>query len=185
MDQNLTFLVGDKIDKPGTKTLRRQFLATLSTLRKARKSVIVIAPIPRTLNYINIGECLQRTAQGIFVVPILRSDCSFSCDNYLAAQRPVIEFLRTIERLDQLHVVWPEGVTCDHGICAAQIDTTPLYRDGGHITYDASVLLTRMLIADKLDLTLQHPANAVEPESAMQRPPRRPTPLGNQAADAQ
>ena len=174
-------LVGDKVEKPDTKTLRRQFLATLSALRTAQKNVIVIAPLPYPENNINIGKCLQRKAQGIFVFPILRSDCSFSYETYQAAGSREIEFLRTMEQLDHINVVWPERVTCDNEICAAQIDGTPLYRDTGHITYDASILLARKLhIADKLDLTLQHPANA-----AVQWPPRRTTPLGNQTAGAQ
>jgi peptidoglycan/LPS O-acetylase OafA/YrhL len=154
-------LVGDKVEKPDTKTLRRQFVATLTALRTARKNVILIAPLPRTTNHINIGYCLERKAQGAFVFPMLRSDCSFSYDSYQAAQGPVIEFLRKLERLDHINIVWPESVTCHNEICAAQIDGTPLYRDGGHITFDASILLARKLhIADKLDLTLQHPANA-------------------------
>jgi hypothetical protein len=152
------FLVGDKIEQPDIKTLRREFLATLSALRGAQKSVIVIAPAPNPGNT-NIGECLERTALGVFIFPILRSDCSFSYNDYLASERTVIEFLRTLEVFDQLYVVWPESVTCNHETCAAQIGGTALYRDGGHITYDASIMLTRMLhIADKLALPLPTPA---------------------------
>jgi len=157
-----SILVGDKVEKSNTETLRRYFLATVSALRAERKNVIVISPVPRTTNHINIGECLQRRLQGVFVFPVLRSDCSFSYDSYRAAQQPVIEFLQTMERLDQLKIIWPESVTCDKETCVAQIGETPLYVDDGHITYNASILLARMLdIADKLDLGLQRPANAV------------------------
>src|SRR5205807_3821800 len=65
-------------------------------------------------NNINIGKCLQRKAQGIFVFPILRSDCSFSYETYQAAGSREIEFLRTMEQLDHINVVWPERVTCDN-----------------------------------------------------------------------
>jgi hypothetical protein len=159
------FLVGDKVEKPDAKTLRTKFLATLSALRTAQKKVIVIAPLPSP-NNINIGECLERKAQGIFVFPVLRNDCSFSYEDYQAAWPRTIKLLRTMETLDHINVVWPESVTCDNQICAAQIDGTPIYRDTGHITYDASILLTRMLhVGDKLDLAL----NAVEPETAIKR----------------
>jgi peptidoglycan/LPS O-acetylase OafA/YrhL len=165
MDPPQGFLVGNTVEKSDRETLRRQFSATLYALRTAKKKVILIAPVPRTVNHINIGECLQRSAQGVIVFPILGSNCSFSYESYWVAQRPVIEFLRAAERLDQLHVIWPESVTCEQATCVAQLEATPLYRDDGHITYDASVLLTRMLhIADDLDLPLQRRANAVEPE---------------------
>jgi hypothetical protein len=157
------FLVGDKVEKPDIKTLRTHFLETLSALGAAQKNVILIAPAPRTIGYVNIGACLERKAQRIFFFPILRNDCSFAYDNYRTAQRPVIEFLQTLERLSHVNVIWPESVTCNHETCAAQIGETPLYHDNGHITYDASVLLTRMLhIADKLDLTPQRTANTVQ-----------------------
>jgi peptidoglycan/LPS O-acetylase OafA/YrhL len=159
------FLVGDKVEKLDTETLRKQFLATLSALRIAQKNVVVIAPLPGP-NNINIGECLERKAQGIFVFPVLRNDCSFSYEDYQAAWPGAIKLLRTMETLDHINVVWPESVTCDKQTCAAQINGTPIYRDTGHMTYDASILLTRMLhIGDKLDLTL----NAVEPETAIKR----------------
>jgi peptidoglycan/LPS O-acetylase OafA/YrhL len=149
------YLVGDRVERKEAKTLRRQFLATLYALRAARKKVIVIAPVPRTIGNINIGLCLERRAQGIPVFSaVLGSDCSFTYDNYRMAQRPVIEFLRTLERLNHINVIWPESVTCRNQTCAAQIDGTPIYLDDGHITYDASILLTRMLrIAEKLGLT--------------------------------
>jgi hypothetical protein len=148
------YLVGDKVEKPDIKTLRTQFLGTISVLGAARKNVILIAPVPRTIGGVNIGACLERKAQRIFFFPTLRNDCSFAYDNYGTAHRPVIEFLQTLERLSHVNVIWPESVTCNHETCVAQIGETPLYRDGpGHITYDASVLLTRMLhIADKLGL---------------------------------
>jgi peptidoglycan/LPS O-acetylase OafA/YrhL len=158
------FVIGDRVAKPDTRTLERQFLATLSALRTTQKNVIVIAPLPHPANNINIGECLERKAQGVFVYPLLRTDCSFSYDDYQAAWSSEIKFLRKIAELDDINIVRPESVTCDNKICAAQIEGTPLYRDTGHITYDASLLLTRMLrIADMLELPLQRRANAVEP----------------------
>ena len=121
-----------------------------------------MAALPHPGNNINIGECLERRAQRVIVFSLLRSDCSFDYDSYQAAWAPEIKFLKEMEILDHINVVWPESVTCDNETCAAQIDGTPLYRDTGHLTYDASVLLTRMLhIADMLDLTRQRPANAV------------------------
>jgi hypothetical protein len=154
---NHKLLVGDSVETPDKKTdietLQNQFLATLDSLRIAHKNVIVIAPPPG--NGINIRECLERKAHGQFVVPMLQSDCSFSYHSYQAWWGRVIEFLRNLERLEHINVVWPESVTCNHENCAAQIDGTPIYLDGSHITYDASILLTRMLhIADKLDSTL-------------------------------
>jgi peptidoglycan/LPS O-acetylase OafA/YrhL len=162
---NTNLLIGDNIEtreiKTSTEMIRRQFLATLSTLGAAHKTVIVIAPPPG--NNFDIGECLERKAQGLFVFPILGSDCSFSYDSYQAAAGSAIEFLRDLERLDHINVIWPESVTCNRKTCAAQIDETPLYRSGFHITYDASILLTRMLhIAEKLDLTRESSANAVQ-----------------------
>ena len=159
-----SYLLGDKVERPDRKTLLRQFLSTLYTLRTAGKKVIVIASVPRTIGYINIGECLQRRAEGIFVLSGLPNDCSFTYDRYRTAQRPIIEFLRTVERLNHINVIWPESVMCHDQTCAAQIDGTPIYRDTGHITYGASVLLTRMLhIGDKLNLTPSAFANAAEP----------------------
>jgi len=159
-----SYLLGDKVERLDRKTLLRQFLSTLYTLRTAGKKVIVIASVPRTIGYINIGECLQRRAEGIFVLSGLPNDCSFTYDRYRMAQRPIIEFLRTVERLNHINVIWPESVMCHDQTCAAQIDGTPIYRDTGHITYGASVLLTRMLhIGDKLNLTPSAFANAAEP----------------------
>jgi peptidoglycan/LPS O-acetylase OafA/YrhL len=166
-----SYLLGDKVERPDRKTLLRQFLSTLYALRTAGKKVIVIAPVPRTIGDINMGECLQRRAQTIFVTIFvlsgLRSDCSFTYDNYRMAQRPVIEFLRTVERLNHINVVWPESVTCDDQTCAAEIGGIPIYRDAWHITSDASILLTRMLhIAEKLNLTPQRLTNPAQFERA-------------------
>jgi SGNH domain (fused to AT3 domains) len=42
---------------------------------------------------------------------------------------------------------------CDNETCAAQIGKNLLYRDDAHLTYEGSVLVSRMLhIADKLKI---------------------------------
>jgi peptidoglycan/LPS O-acetylase OafA/YrhL len=159
------FLVGDKVEKAQTQTLRTHFLKTLSALRQAGKYVIIIAPLPRPGNDMNVGECLEREAQGLITFG-LRRDCSFDFSSYRARWHHEVDFLRTVEMLDQVNVVWPERATCNKETCAAQIGETPLYRDTSHLTYDGSVLLARMLqIGAQLDFIINHHANVVEPAS--------------------
>jgi hypothetical protein len=148
-----SFLIGDKVEKPLVETLRKQFVETVSALRTAGKRVFVLAPPPRAGIGINLGDCLERErrAQGLIAILPGPSGCAFNYSDYQATSMRVIEFLRQVER-DGIDVVWPESVTCDGGTCAARIGNTLLYRDDGHITYEGSVLLARMLhIADKLE----------------------------------
>ena len=51
-----SFLVGDKVEKAQTQTLRTHFLKTLSALRQAGKYVIIIAPLPRPGNDMNVDQ---------------------------------------------------------------------------------------------------------------------------------
>jgi hypothetical protein len=159
-------LVGDKVENQSMELVQRQLTETVSALRAAQKKVIIIAPVPNSAR-VNIGECLQRHMQGIFVFPVLGSDCSFSYKDYQADYISVIRLLRKMEAFEHVNVVWPGSVTCDSQTCAAQIGGIPIFRDAGHITHDASILLTRMLThANKLDLTPA--ANAAEPETRQQ-----------------
>jgi len=147
-----SFLVGETVERTNVETLRMRLLETISALRIAGKHVILIAPPPRPGSHINVGECLERRAQGLVVFLSGRSDCAFTYGSYYAASHDTIDFLNKIERLDGIDIIWPESITCDNQICAAQIGKTLLYRDEGHLTYEGSVLLARMLhMADKLE----------------------------------
>lgn len=147
------FLIDDQVEEPHSKTLQRQFLETISTLRLAGKHVIVIAPPPNPGNGINVGDCLERRARGLVAFLAGRSDCAFNYGSYRARSHRVIELLRKFEGLDGVDLVWPESVMCENETCAARIGNILLYRDDGHLTYDGSVLVARMLhIANNLKI---------------------------------
>ena len=143
------FLIDDKMEAVSIDAATERFLETISLLRRAGRRVIVIAPPPSLGIKINIGDCLERMAIGFPVYLSGRSGCNFSYPKYLQNAKSTIGFLKSIEEKGNVEVIWPERVICSRDMCATQLRDTFLYSDAGHLTYDGSVLVVKLLKLDE------------------------------------
>jgi hypothetical protein len=135
------FLAGDRLVTASTGIATQNLLETIFALRQLGKRVIVIAP-PPSLGF-NIGECLERRANGVFVRG--QSNCNFSYLEYETASKNVIGFLKLVHEKTNVEIIWPENAICDGEVCVTRIGKTILYRDEGHLSYDGSILVARLL----------------------------------------
>lgn len=135
------FLAGKALEPANITTAALKFVETISALRDMGKRVVLIAP-PPTSDF-NIGECLEREASGMLVLG--RSNCDVRYEKYVSARSNVTRLLDAIHAATGVQIITPADVTCDGNICRTKIDGKYLYRDRGHLTYDGSVTLARLL----------------------------------------
>jgi peptidoglycan/LPS O-acetylase OafA/YrhL len=138
-----SFLVGDRLEAVSVEVANEKFLDTILALRQLGKRVIVIAPAP-SLGF-NIGACIERRANGLFVFGSGRNDCNFSYLEYATTSKNVIGFLKLIYEKSNIEIIWPEKVICGEELCKTQIGETKLYFDGSHLSYGGSVLVAKAL----------------------------------------
>ncbi|MGZ3411879.1 MAG: SGNH hydrolase domain-containing protein [Xanthobacteraceae bacterium] len=150
-DKPRSFLIDDRIVAPDTALVSERLLQTVAALHAAGKRVLIIAPPPSLGTNVNLGDCLERRARGLFVFLSALGSCDFSYDKYLAAWEPIIGVLNDVGKKGAVEIIWPADALCpDKKTCMTQIGDTYLYRDEGHITYDGSVLLADRLKFRKL-----------------------------------
>jgi hypothetical protein len=123
--------------------------ATIDALRRARKRVVLVAPLPRA-DY-NMGDCAERLLLG---KPVLGrvDDCRFNREAYMERHKDVMSLLEQVEKDDYVKVFRFDDFLCDNGRCASTKDGVAIYRDGEHLSYAGSEYLGRRIgLADRLD----------------------------------
>lgn len=110
---------------------------TVRRLQAVGKRVVVVAPPPRAK--FDVGACLERQATGLVSLGTGR-DCSIPADSYRSGYQRELELLDSIERAG-VPVLRFDPFLCDAKVCKTSIDSTMVYRDEGHLSYEGSKLL--------------------------------------------
>jgi peptidoglycan/LPS O-acetylase OafA/YrhL len=123
--------------------------ATIAAVRALGKRVVLIAP-PPTSGF-NIGRCLELKANGRAIVGADNPSCSISKTRYYTFQADVLALLDRVAVEADVPVIRLDDFLCQGEACAAEMDGTFIYRDGGHLSYDGSRLLgQRMGLASQV-----------------------------------
>ena len=131
-------LLFDKtIIEQGSAMAVSQMINTIQILKEAGKSAIVFSPPPTS--GINIGDCLERTANHAFVFG--RADCNITVEEYISNQKDIIAALREVQYQTGAAFIWLDKLYCDDVICRTKVGDVYIYRDRGHLTYAGSKLL--------------------------------------------
>ena len=83
-------------------------------------------------------------------MPASISNCEIPLIDYSRRFAPVGEFLKRLPSEADVDVISLSDVLCSQKSCVTEIDSTFLYRDPGHLSYDGSLLLARRLDLAKL-----------------------------------
>lgn len=104
---------------------------TLLSLRQAGKDVILVSPTP-TADF-DVGNCIIRSQ--LYGSDPARCDFPF-------AEATNSQLFPLMDRLsDTATVVRLDSLICPSGLCAAQRDGVPLYRDAGHLSHEGSAII--------------------------------------------
>ena len=128
----------DRLIEPGIDTAVAGLTRTISTLRHLGRHVVIVAPPPR--GDFDIGSCHERMAGGrwLFGAP---KGCSIPLASHRATSARVTDFLDQVQQRTGIDVIRFDEFLCDDMSCRTKIGETPLYRDGGHFSYDGSKLI--------------------------------------------
>jgi peptidoglycan/LPS O-acetylase OafA/YrhL len=142
---------GTELETLATENLAAQALAdTVRAVRALGKAVVLLAP-PPSASGVDIGRCLELKAAGKTIWGADHPDCSIDEARYRTGAAPVHALLRRVSREADVPVFWPDEILCHAGICIVEMDGVPLYRDGGHLSYDGSRLLgVKLGLAERL-----------------------------------
>ncbi len=110
-----------------------EFVNTLEALVSMGIKPIVFSPPPA--NGTNLGRCLTRADWQKKALDV----CNFSKDNMLEIRTTAYKFLNQIK--DQYHIVRLDDYLCKEQECSTHIDSTYLFRDEGHFSYEGITLL--------------------------------------------
>lgn len=130
-------LINDKIYKTNNELATDKFLETLDAVKSMGITPIVFSPPPS--NGLNIGHCLVKTE---FLGGDL-SACGFSRDRETASSIEAYDFLKNISKYYK--VVFIDQGICTNDKCNANIDTTYIYRDNGHLSQVGSALIGKQM----------------------------------------
>lgn len=130
-------LINGKVEAVRSELVTEKFLATLDELKTMGITPVVFSPTPQ--NGKNIGQCLVRHE---FLGGDLNS-CGFSRDQVTISSNYVHKFLKNIA--NYYDVVFIDDYICDNDECKANVDTTFIYRDGGHLSHGGSAFLGQQM----------------------------------------
>jgi len=114
--------------------------ALVDEVHSLGKRVVVIAPPPNFK--IDVGDCLERKAQGKIILGTY-SGCRMPVSDHLEIQSKALEMLRHLPAQAGVEVVDYYDFLCDRQFCRTEIDGKFLYRDAGHLSYEGSELIVR------------------------------------------
>lgn len=108
---------------------------TVQILRDYGKKVIVVGPPPTTSDRTDTSACIERLFLGKIT---MGNNCSTDKALTVGGNVQPTEFLSALKGMDGVSTVSLYDVMCDEQSCLAQVDGLPLYRDGGHLSYEGS-----------------------------------------------
>lgn len=120
---------------------------TIDEIRSTGKKVVLVAPPPSS--GLNISGCLERKLSDTVAFGGT-PDCAVDLDAYHHKQSNVFDFLNEVSTNADVQVIRFDGFLCDKSNCKTFIENTILYRDGGHFSYDGSMLVAKRINFDKL-----------------------------------
>lgn len=132
---DVRFYSGGDVRPIDAALLASQLDRTIRAVQALGKAVVLVAP-PPSFGF-DIGACLERMETGKIVWG--RASCDFPEDAYLHRNAPLVSLLDAVQRSTGADVIWPGEVLCRAGVCRAQIDGVPIYRDAGHLSVEGSV----------------------------------------------
>lgn len=111
----------------------KEFERTLSELKSMGITPIVFSPPPA--NGVDLGRCLARTEH----LGLDLDKCNFRPDDIIQDCSNVYGFLKTISK--KYDVIRLDNLVCDNSMCNTHFDSTFIYRDSGHFSYEGSAAL--------------------------------------------
>ena len=116
---------------------------TIDSLRHAGKRVVVIAPPPR--GAFDVGRCLDRLAASKVLMGSPDPTCRIPVSTHLRERAVIDHLLSRVAAEANVAVIDFADALCDQQFCQTRLGDTPLYRDGGHLSYDGSRALAQHL----------------------------------------
>ena len=137
-DQNRSYNVVAGNIGEANEGLRR----TIEAVRALGKRVVVVGPPPS--GDFDIGRCLERVERGLPVTGV-DDDCRIDRDTYRASHEAVLAFLAGLPRQIGVDVISFDEFLCNSRQCRTHVDSTFIYRDGGHFSYEGSAFVANGL----------------------------------------
>ncbi|QRM29031.1 acyltransferase family protein [Microvirga sp. VF16] len=121
--------------KTSTDLAVRGIKTLVEAVRAAGKKVVVVGPMPNLA--VDIGECLERKAQGRLILGKFK-DCQIPASEVRKLRAPVLQMLSQVSAEANVEVISPYDFLCNETICRTELNGKPLYRDEGHLSYEGS-----------------------------------------------
>jgi hypothetical protein len=116
-----------------SRSLASEFEKTLVDLLDMGITPVIFSPMPSSGH--DLGRCLVRATW--FEVDL--DECNFHEVSIAENQLVAFDFLGLLE--EEYTVVRLDRLICNDGICQTHLNSTFLYRDGGHLSYEGSAAL--------------------------------------------
>lgn len=117
---------------------RSGLAATVATLTRMGKQVILVAPVPTFRR--SVPETLARAI--LYGEPL---QLELSRATYLERQARVFRAFGQMQKRFGVKVIYPHQLLCRTGRCEMTAGGVPLYSDDDHLSQKGSLLLTRMI----------------------------------------
>jgi peptidoglycan/LPS O-acetylase OafA/YrhL len=121
---------------PNMDLVIQEFEKTLKELLDMGITPIVFSPPPA--NDVNLGRCLSKA----LLVGANLDECNFSVAQMSQSRLDVYTFLQHFE--GDYRIVWLDKLLCDSLECVTHFDSTFIFRDAGHLSYEGSAELGKM-----------------------------------------
>lgn len=143
---SLATIADDQVVKqdPNQAAVLAALKRSIDRVRATGKRVVVVAPPPSQGS--DIGRCLERSATGKLSLG-MTSTCELALSDVQRHQAPILALLKALPQAANVQVVDFNQALCTDLTCITRVESTPIYRDEHHLSYDGSRLL-----AHKLDL---------------------------------
>jgi peptidoglycan/LPS O-acetylase OafA/YrhL len=128
----------------------KALVRSIAAVRASGKKVVLVAP-PPAASGVDYARCLEIRTNGKLFMGADNPSCAISVAKYLSNGAPVKALLDRVSKEARVSVFSFDDYLCHGGTCAVELDGTPLYRDGGHLSNAGSRLLGgRIKLASRL-----------------------------------
>lgn len=135
----------DFVETTGNEDLAARALGeTIRSIRKLGKRVVLITP-PPSASGVDFGRCLEMKAGNKLFFGADQPSCAILEQRYRAGAAPVRSLIDRVARESDVGVIRLDEHLCHGGICAVELNGTPLYRDNGHLSVVGSRLLGQQM----------------------------------------
>jgi peptidoglycan/LPS O-acetylase OafA/YrhL len=143
---------GEFAVEPGSASrFGERFASTIDALRAAGKRVVVILPPPSP--GFDAGRCQERRVTGLFSFGA-PDDCNFTADQARERHAGIVAQMNQLAVKHSFQVIDPFEWICAEKTCSTMRDTTVLYRDAGHLSYEGSAAIVNAVGLTQKILTL-------------------------------